>query len=315
MLPPTVLAGTREIDRAVGLGRRLTVVLSNLIATAAYGAFAHHIAAAADRFASAYNAALADYRIRHNVRTPTRPMPDLQASADRIELPFWLDDLTARARGRAFVVRRGGVWTLECESPFAFNPSADARPAAAALAEHLAAARLRLSPRALTLTMFLRLLLVDQFVHGIGGGRYDQVSDGVIEKFFQIEAPAFSVTTATLYFPTAGPRADVCVPCIKSEGHTLRHALLGAEKRPHLEAIAAAPRRSPQRRVSYVAMHQQLARVYEQSDRVPAWRQRLGDAIEREKADAQVFDRELFYGLQPVDRLTAMVEQYRIALA
>jgi hypothetical protein len=47
----------------------------------------------------------------------------------------------------------------------------------------------------------------------------------------------------------------------------------------------------------------------------PAWRQRLGEAIEREKAEAGVFDRELFYGLQPLERLTAMVEQYRIALA
>jgi hypothetical protein len=168
------------------MGRRLTVVLSDLVATAAYGAFAHHIAAIADRFAAAYNAALAAYRVRHGVRTPSRPMPDLQVSADRIELPFWLDDLAARARGRAFVVRRDGAWTLECESPFAFNPRADARPAAAALAGHLAAAQLRLSPRALTLTMFLRLLLVDQFVHGIGGGRYDQVSDGVIERFFRM---------------------------------------------------------------------------------------------------------------------------------
>ncbi|HEX8340298.1 MAG TPA: hypothetical protein VF624_05260 [Tepidisphaeraceae bacterium] len=314
-LPAALLAATGALDRALGLGRRMTIVLSDLIATPAYNAFAHHIGASAARFADAYNAALAAYRVANKVKAPSRPMPDLLATPDRVELPFWLDDLAAGTRGRAFAVRRGGAWTLECEAPFDFDESAGAHVAAAALAEHLAGARMRLSPRALTLTMFVRLLLVDQFVHGIGGGRYDQVCDSVIERFFRMPVPTFSVTTATLYFPTAGQRGDVCVPCIKSEGHALRHAVLGAAKRPHLAAIEAAPRRSPARRAAYVAMHQTLAVAYTRSSDVPAWRERLHRAVAQDQADAQVFDRELFYGIQPCERLTAMIEQYRIALA
>ena len=44
---------------------------------------------------------------------------------------------------------------------------------AAQLAAWLRRHNLRLAPRALTLTMYFRVLLADQFVHGIGGGRYD----------------------------------------------------------------------------------------------------------------------------------------------
>ena len=46
---------------------------------------------------------------------------------------------------------------------------------------------------------YFRLLLVDQFTHGIGGGRYDQVTDRVMAGFFEIEPPRFSVATATLF--------------------------------------------------------------------------------------------------------------------
>ena len=34
-----------------------------------------------------------------------------------------------------------------------------------------------LRPRALTLTIWARLLIADLFVHGIGGAKYDRISD------------------------------------------------------------------------------------------------------------------------------------------
>ena len=74
--------------------------------------------------------------------------------------------------------------------------------------------------------MFMRLLLVDQFVHGIGGGRYDQVTDRLIASYFKIEPPKFSVTTATLFFPGAATRERVCMPCILRDGHRLKHAVV-----------------------------------------------------------------------------------------
>ena len=50
------------------------------------------------------------------------------------------------------------------------------------LGSFLAQCRHRLSPRALSLTGFLRLAVVDQFVHGIGGALYDRVTDQILAK-------------------------------------------------------------------------------------------------------------------------------------
>jgi hypothetical protein len=55
--------------------------------------------------------------------------------------------------------------------------------------------------RALTTTMFARLFLADLFVHGIGGGKYDEVTDAIIRDFFGIEPPHYLILSATLLLP------------------------------------------------------------------------------------------------------------------
>jgi hypothetical protein len=49
--------------------------------------------------------------------------------------------------------------------------------------------------------MFARLFLADLFIHGVGGARYDEVTDDVIRGFFAIEPPPFVVASMTLYLP------------------------------------------------------------------------------------------------------------------
>jgi hypothetical protein len=65
-----------------------------------------------------------------------------------------------------------------------------------------------LRPRALLTTMYLRLLVGDLFVHGIGGGKYDQLTDGILGEFFGIEPPPLAVATATLQLPIGRPGID-----------------------------------------------------------------------------------------------------------
>ncbi len=55
-----------------------------------------------------------------------------------------------------------------------------------------------LRPRALLTTMYLRLFVADLFVHGIGGGKYDQLTNGIIREFAGIDPPPMAVATATL---------------------------------------------------------------------------------------------------------------------
>ena len=47
-------------------------------------------------------------------------------------------------------------------------------------------------------TMYARLILSDLFMHGIGGAKYDQLSDRIIKSFFMVEPPQFMVMSATV---------------------------------------------------------------------------------------------------------------------
>ena len=153
-------------------------------------------------------------------------------------------------------------------------------------------------------------MVVDQFVHGIGGGRYDQVTDLLIRRQFGIEPPRFSVTTATLFFPAAVGRSRVCIPCVVQEGHRLRHQLLGDRKRELVAQIAAAPRLSPERRELFFTLHRQLRTAAAEHPVLQKWEQRLREAQQRDAEDDVLFDRELFYAMQSRERLEALIERY-----
>src|SRR3989442_2128465 len=88
-----------------------------------------------------------------------------------------------------------------------------------------ALAGLPIRPRALTLTAFTRLCLADLFVHGVGGGRYDRVTDAVIREYFGLEPPAYAVTTATMHLPLQGYDAG-------EERQALRRRLLELQHNP-----------------------------------------------------------------------------------
>ena len=192
---------------------------------------------------------------------------------------------------------------------FALDPAVDGWEAAARLAAWLRLHDLRLSPRALTLTLFFRLLLVDQFVHGIGGGRYDQVTDRLIARYFEVEPPCFAVTTATVYFPAAAGQRRINLKPLLQEGRRIRHGLLSREKREAVAQIASLPRKSRERRDTFFTMH---ARLASESDgpAVRRWEAEFR-AAERQSAEQRVlFDREFFFAVQPRDRLTDMIERY-----
>ena len=63
------------------------------------------------------------------------------------------------------------------------------------------AAGLKVRSRALTNTLFARLFLSDLFIHGIGGGKYDELTDDIIRRFYECEPPDFLVLSATRLLP------------------------------------------------------------------------------------------------------------------
>ncbi len=301
-------------DAALGL-KYQTIIASTLTRSTAYLLFVHDICARADEYARVYNAALARFRRIHGIASPGRPMPDLSLDDEFCEVPFWLDDLADGQRKRASVVKIDGMWCLNVAGEiFRFDPSAkDAWQQAESFAAWLAQMKLRLAPRALTLTSFLRLAVVDQFVHGIGGAIYDQVTDSLLQDWYGMEPPAFSVATVTLFYPAAAGRERTCVECVARDLRRARHAALGERKMQLVGQIAASPRRSPERAMLFSQMHRELDSAIAQDSRVAEQEERYAKAREDAAIDKMLFDRELPYTVQSEKRLADTIARVREA--
>jgi hypothetical protein len=315
--PPLAAALTNAghaLDWNLGL-RQHALLMAPVWSCEPYLVFAHHLLGRAGEFASHYNAALAEYRREQGIHSPGRPMPDLQVGLEEVEAPFWLDDLAGDSRERLVLRRADGKWALRGPGGelFSFDETGDGDAVARRLAAFLRQHQLRLAPRALTLTTFFRLILADQFVHGIGGGRYDQVTDRLIATHFGLEPPRFSVTTATLYFPAARGQKRISLRPLLQEGRRLRHGSFSCEKREMAERIATLPRRSRERRELFYAMHAKLNQQVA-SPPMRAWAARLEEATCEQMRQKTLFDRELFYAIQPDERLRDMIARYESAL-
>jgi hypothetical protein len=140
----------------------LEMSVSRLAGTESFRRFGAHVLADLPRFANVYNAAIRAYRAANGIDSANHPAPDL---ADG-EAPFWVRSVEGR-RSRS-------------------TAASDVR---------------QLRPRALTLTLYARVCLGDFFVHGIGGGKYDEVTDAIIRDYFGIDPPAYQVVSATLRLP------------------------------------------------------------------------------------------------------------------
>lgn len=151
----------------------------------------------APKLVACYNEALARYRRHHRVRSPYRPIPDLLAVDGRWELPLWVTRPSG-PRERCFVEPAGDrirIWAGAHAVGDASGASLTRASTAEAALQALAGWRLR--PRALALTAWTRLFLADVFIHGIGGAKYDRITDGFIRCYYGIEPPPYACVSAT----------------------------------------------------------------------------------------------------------------------
>jgi hypothetical protein len=168
--------------------------------------FAVWLLAEASRVREVYNAAVDDYRVAHRVRSASHPVPDLADDGEFCESPLWVWSKSNPRRRHLFVARRaGGIILADREGWTCDVPRADAGSPSAAVERLMAleAEGIRLRPRALTMTWYARMVLGDLFVHGIGGAKYDEVTDRIIAELFGIGPPAYLTATATLHLPIA----------------------------------------------------------------------------------------------------------------
>ncbi len=195
-------AARRTFERNWGC-HNLEVPISRMCPTTAFGRFACHLLAELRRFHEVYNAAVHLYRRQHGIKSKSHPVPDLAGDGDWLEAPFWAwrpeqkrrGRLMARTVGERIELRVGGdLW------PALPSPAADFDGAVAAW-QRMEPAGYKLRSRALTTTLFARVFVADLFIHGIGGGKYDALTDDLIAQFYGLEPPGFVILSATLLLP------------------------------------------------------------------------------------------------------------------
>jgi hypothetical protein len=136
---------------------------------------------------------LHEFRAVNRIRSRNHPAPDLAAEEEWLECPLWIWDRSNPQRRRAFSRRAASGWELTDRGAVCIRCD-----------EPLGDVKIR--PRALITTMFARLILSDLFIHGIGGAKYDELTDALIRRFFGIEPPAYVTATATFRLPIERPQ-------------------------------------------------------------------------------------------------------------
>ena len=160
-----------------------------------------HIVRAADRFAGIYNRKLGEYRIIHKIRSKANPLPDIKVIENTVELPFWIWK-KGEQRERCFVIHDGESMKITNGSDVFVVLSRDKSVEEnIVMLKDVVKSGVKIRPRAITATMFSRLFFSEVFVHGIGGAKYDTITDEIIREFFRVEPPAFITISATFFLP------------------------------------------------------------------------------------------------------------------
>ncbi|GIW96976.1 MAG: hypothetical protein KatS3mg111_0309 [Pirellulaceae bacterium] len=193
--------GRHRLEREEGL-HTLEVPLSRLVSTRSFARFSIHLLADLPRFQLVYNSQRDRYRQAHKIRNEAHPVPPLEEQGDWLEAPWWVyrssdptrRPLWVRMANDSLILSDRAGWQAVIEGRL------DCDGAASQWLEFLADG-ICLRPRALLTTMYLRLFVSDLFLHGIGGGKYDQLTNGIIEEFFQLVPPPLAVASATIPLP------------------------------------------------------------------------------------------------------------------
>ena len=293
-----MVALSRLMNECAGLGLADQLMGSSMM-TGEYGlAVLREMVRDARRCAECYNAAVA--------AVPQARLSPLVIRDDLIELPLWrLHDDGRRLRAY----------------------DSDVEAAIEELHTPLPQRRMRLMPRALTMTAMLRLAACDLFIHGAGGAVYDRAMERWIRDWLGVEVAPMATVSATVRLPLM-PEAEL--RALNSGGldaarNRTRHMIHDPEtcaasrtthpggiKRALLAEIDRRPRRSLERRAAYFAMHQRLKELRgEQREAIESAQAEVG-RLERFTQDAAIARRrDWAFPLYPQAVLSELTERIR----
>jgi len=182
------------INQALGL-KPVYLRVSDLSAGNSFYSFATMLIAKAEKFSDLYN---------HGIQRAKIPLPLLfrDERNKSYQLPFWI--LTGRENREDLLVAAGGKNMIQLYTKtkeIGFLHENQGAYDAEELKGLLQKKNYRLRPKAVTLTLFVRLFLADWFIHGVGGALYEAVGDYLLEHFWEISGLKYGVATATVVLP------------------------------------------------------------------------------------------------------------------
>ena len=312
----------RDLERRWGC-HNLEVPVSAVCRTETFAHFACQLVADLPRFHATYNGVLATYRRANGIRSPGRPVPDLGTEGDWLEAPFWGSHPAQPKRGRLFARPTPGGIELRVKEqrwPSLPSPERDADEAARVW-RRIQLDGFSIRSRALTNTLFARLFLADLFVHGIGGGKYDELTDEIIRRFYGCEPPHYLVLSGTrlLPLPTAPASEKECRDLARAvrdvHYNPQRHLPpdsswrdLIAEKQAWIER---EPRDKQERRERFERLREVTERLREPLlRRESELRGRLGECERQLKTNAILRRRDYSFVLYPEETLREFCTQF-----
>jgi len=182
------------LNKALGL-KIVYLPVSQLSRSTAFLEFTASIITQAGSFAHCFNKALdkqiQDWKIKPH--QTIRPLSINQRGA-WIELPFWLLRPDAKP------------CTLFVENNKSYKNLYDGKhylgrlelSSAGQLKKILESSDYFIRPKAVTLTLFVRLLLADWFIHGVGGAKYEYITDYLLRHYYRLEELYFGIATTTM---------------------------------------------------------------------------------------------------------------------
>tara|TARA_B100000959_G_scaffold32923_1_gene31381 strand:+ start:139 stop:1782 length:1644 start_codon:yes stop_codon:yes gene_type:complete len=186
-----------------GIGN-LEVPVSLISETEPFLNFFLHITANARSVVNIYNAKLGEYRRLKKISSRANPLPDLMEKGYVVELPFWVWCEGEPRKSLYASVADNSRISVICEDKiiehFDFGENSSSSENLNRLGD-LISKGIKIRPKAIVNTMYSRMFLSDLFIHGIGGAKYDLVTDEIIREFFGVEPPAYATVSATLHLP------------------------------------------------------------------------------------------------------------------
>ncbi len=178
------------VRRQLSFRSQLELPLSHLMADGVLQSFFVGVLRDYRHFHREYNRLLQEHRKERKIKNAANPFPDLKEKEGFYELPLWLFDKENDRRSALYVKLDGDTYT------FSDSDEITGTCKVSDLANYIATS-FTLYPKAVFISIIMRRLVADLFIHGTGGETYDRFTDKLLEEFYDIQPGRYAIVSAT----------------------------------------------------------------------------------------------------------------------